>query len=343
MGGAERVTIELALTQRREGLDAQILSLGSEQDFLVDAVKERGIPLSVSENTPNRFRRYAGILRTAKKFDVVHCHSPRALLYLSPIVPLFAGKRFIYTRHGLEPLSAAKWIFMHKVLHPFIYCVTFVTQSGCEVFKTQHKWDEAKLRVINNGVFVPENYSVSKKYPVRFGSVGRMVALKGQPILLEAVKLLAQELGESAKSRFTLKFFGGGPLESQLRDQAAAFTPGLVEFCGEQSDLEKIYQSIDVLIVASQSEGLSMVIMEAMARGRPAIATDVGGNSTLVKNFETGLLIPFGSAAQLASAMRNILNNPELIEEYGVNARELIKNDFSLVNTHRDYLKCYVD
>ena len=119
--------------------------------------------------------------------------------------------------------------------------------------------------------------------------------------------------------------------------------PGLIEFFGESTDVEKIYNGIDVIVVASQSEGLSMVIMEAMARAKPAIATDIGGNSNLVHDGKTGILVPYGSAEALAAAMREILADLDLVEKYGMEARELIKKNFSLMNTHRAYLNCYAD
>jgi len=342
-GGAERVTIELAQTQRKNGLDAQILSLGSEQDFLVESVRERNIPFSVVGSPKNRLSRYRKILSIIKRFDVVHCHSPRALLYIAPIVPLFSHKRIIYTRHGLEPLLAAKWKLLHRYIQPFINWATFVTQSGYDVFSVNHHWNPDKLQVIQNGVFVPDEVNVNNELPLRFGSVGRMVELKGQPIFLDALEILAKEFGDEASRMFSVRFFGSGPLESELRQIAEEKIPGLAEFCGEEPEVAKIYNGIDVLVVASRSEGLSMVIMEAMARAKPAVATDVGGNGTLVIHGRTGLLVPYGSPQLLADALKSLVSNHELVEQYGVEARKLIKNKFSLNATHKAYLACYVE
>tara|TARA_R110002073_G_scaffold220729_3_gene380888 strand:- start:1357 stop:2424 length:1068 start_codon:yes stop_codon:yes gene_type:complete len=341
VGGAERVTIALAQLQRQEGLDAQILCLGSDQDFLVETLQDIGIPLTVSEIGESRFKRYPQILKTLKKFDVVHIHSPRVLIYIAPLVPLFAEKKIIYTRHGVESLSSIKWKLLHKAMSPFVNYVTCVAQSGYDVFKEKHNWNADKMVVINNGVPVQDEFSLPEKLPIRFGSVGRMVELKGQPILLEAVKLLAEEFGDEASSKFTLGFYGGGPLESQLHSEAADIQPGIVEFYGELTDVEQIYDGIDVLVVASQSEGLSMVIMEAMARAKPAIATDVGGNGNLVYDGKTGLLVPYGSAEALADAMRKTIQDLDLVKQYGVEARNMINENFSLLNAHRAYLKCY--
>lgn len=342
LGGAERVTIELAKVQRQENLDAQILSLGSNEDFLVAAVNSRNIPLWVSESGNSRFSRYRQISKILGRFDVLHIHSPLALQFIAPVIPIFSGKTIVYTRHGLATLKTLKLKTMHQVLRPFITYATFVTESGRDVFVNHHPWNPSKLKVIHNGVFVPDTFTVADKYPVRFGSVGRMVALKGQRFLIEAASMLTKKMDENSGQSYVIKFYGSGPLEPALKEQAHTLPPDMVEFCGEEPDLDRIYENIDVLVVTSESEGLSMVIIEAMARGIPVIATNVGGNSTLVQHEETGELITYGNAEELTETMFRFLSDFELIKNYGEAARNLILSRFSLRDTHLAYLECYI-
>lgn len=341
LGGAERFTVALANTQCQDGLDAQIFNLGSEDDFLVEEVKSQKIPLISREFEVTRIKHYLRLRKIMQKFDVIHIHSPRTLHHLASVIPFCSKKRFIYTRHGLYPLDSLSWKILHKLMNRYIDQATFVTQAGCEVFTKTHKWPKNKLTVIENGAFVPETYTVSQKSPIRFGSVGRMVELKGQSILLEAISTLVTGDNGLQEDSFALNFYGSGPLEAELQVLSKAFPEGLVTFCGQEKDIDKIYENIDVLVVASQSEGLSMVIIEAMARGIPVIATDVGGNPTLVKNNETGLLVPYGSSEALVSAMITMLTDVNSKEAFGKSARELIKEKFSLFNTHLSYLACY--
>ena len=341
VGGAERVTMELVQVQRAQGLDAQILSLGSGQDFLIETAQAEGIPVTVSATENSRWSRYREILAHVKKFDVVHVHSPRALIFIAPLVPLFTNTRVIYTRHGLEALASLKWKLLHIAMRPFIDYITFVAHSGRDAFMANHRWNKDKTRVVSNGVYVSNKPAPAVSRPVRFGSVGRMVELKGQPILLDAVAALAEKFGEASPEMFRLLFFGAGPMEPTLREQASKLPPGIVEFCGEVPDVDAIYEQIDVLVVASRSEGLSMVIMEAMARAKPAVATDVGGSSTLVKTDQTGTLVPYGDSNILCEAMEQLVNNTELVERYGQAAIELIRAEFSLENAHHCYLECY--
>lgn len=339
LGGAERVTLELADLQRREGLDAQILSLGSAEDFLVQQVNASGIPLHVLSAKMSRLQRYRKAYQLARQFQVLHIHSPRGLRYLLPVLFFLKHKTMIYTRHGMDPLNSAKWKVIHRIARRCVDQVTFVNHQGRDVFMSNHHWPSDRLRVITNGVYIPEVVDKQTSSIIRFGSVGRMVKLKGQAILLEAVALLHQRKGR--EHPFVLKFFGTGPMEPALKEQSASMTQGLVEFHGEVTDQNAIYAGLDVLVVASESEGLSMVIIEAMARGIPVVATDVGGNPTLVKPDLTGILVAYGDARALADAMEALLTNRELIAELGGKAQQMIANDFSLQKTHEAYLTCY--
>lgn len=341
LGGAERFTVGLAKIQREEGLDAQIFNLGTQQDFLVEEVQAQQIPLINRKNGDTRLQHYQHLKRIMKLFDIIHIHSPRTLQHLAFVIPFCSKQRFIYTRHGISPLGSFSWKFLHKFIYRFIDQATFVTQSGRDIFVRYHKWPLEKLQVIENGAYIPESFSISRELPIRFGSVGRMVGLKGQKIVLEAIKNLVTGEKGLGKESIALNFFGSGPLEVELKSSSNDLPENLVKFWGEEQDIDKIYENIDVLIVASRSEGLSMVIIEAMARGIPVIATDVGGNPTLVKDEETGLLITYGNPELLAEAMSTLISETHLIETYGESARELIKLNFSLFNTHLAYLSCY--
>ena len=341
LGGAERFAVGLAQIQRQEGVNAQVFNLGSDRDFLVQEIESQKIPLLNINSADARIKHYRRLCKIIGQFDVVHIHSPHTLRHLALVIPFFSHTRFIYTRHGLYPLKSIYWKMLHKFIRRFIHKATFVTQSGCDVFVKYHNWPKSKLQIIENGAFVPESYTISTEKPVRFGSVGRMIELKGQLILMEALKILASKSSVENDKVFALNFFGSGPLESRLSDIAKELPDNLVTFHGQEKNIDKIYENIDVLVVASESEGLSMVIIEAMARGIPVIATDVGGNPTLVKNAETGLLIPYGSATALAQAMQVVLGKPDLIKTYGVAARQLVVEKFSLLNTQRAYQVCY--
>ncbi|PCJ27276.1 MAG: hypothetical protein COA96_03575 [SAR86 cluster bacterium] len=345
LGGAERFVVELAQFQRKEKLDAQILCLGSESNFLVSEVRNRKIPLTISEIGFNRFKRYIQILSIVRQFDAVHIHSRGSLRFISPLLPFFFRTKVIYTRHGLDPQNSVTLKLLYSVLRPFIHYITFVTKTGHDVFVKNHHWNNSKLLVIHNGIHVSDDYSKGSKHAakntIRFGSVGRMIALKGQSILLDATVKTLQSIKGSDEHKFVVNFFGSGPLETLLKEQSKTIGKDVITFFGEKSDLDEIYECIDVLVVASSSEGLSMVIIEAMARGIPVIATEVGGNPSLVYDGITGILIPYGCSKSMAEAMTKLIYHIDYIEKYGLAAQELIRSKFTLQQTHLAYLECY--
>jgi glycosyltransferase involved in cell wall biosynthesis len=104
-----------------------------------------------------------------------------------------------------------------------------------------------------------------------------------------------------------------------------------------------VYKTIDILVQSSLGEGLPMTLLEAMSLGKPIIATDVGATSELIHNNETGLLIPRGSSADLAAALRTLLKDESLRKRCGENARRVVGVDFSLEKMLSSYRMIYED
>jgi L-malate glycosyltransferase len=343
LGGAERFVIDLSRLQRQQGINASILSFGATDDTLVSEARTQQIPLTISNSLSNRLGQYKRFYHLFSKVDVIQIHSPFALRFLAPLIPLFPSKKFIYTRHGLAPLTSPKWRRLHKMMRLFLHRVSFVTDAGLDSFKQNYPWAPPKLCVIENGVYVPELKRSTVARPIRIGSVGRMVPLKGQQFLVEAIRLLETNPSLQASTQpYQLHFFGSGPVESDLKAQAATLNhPERISFHGIVIERDQIYKNIDVLVVSSETEGLSLAVMEAMAHGIGVVATNVGGNPRLVFPGKTGTLVPYGDAQALAAALLSLINNPVLLAEYGQNAHDFIKQNYSLETTHKSYLACY--
>jgi glycosyltransferase involved in cell wall biosynthesis len=105
---------------------------------------------------------------------------------------------------------------------------------------------------------------------------------------------------------------------------------GRVIFTGQRQDVSEILRDVDIVVHPSLTEGLSNVILEAMAAGLPVVATRVGGNPELVQEGRTGLLIPPKDEDALASAIACLLDNPQAARKFGEAARERIIREFSI-------------
>ena len=337
LGGAESLVIELSRLQRKNGLNVEIISLGNDSDHFAEKAKTYDIPVSCL-NQMNIWQRNLALYRRFAEADVVHIHSPWGLRHSFFALLLQRNPRVIYTRHGNGYYANVVWRNIHALLEGRIHAITFVSAAGPKIFQRWHQWPEEKIHVIENGVAIPDNIKtpVSIPHKLRLGSVGRMVALKSQDDLLKAASLLSTE----NRTAIEIHFFGNGECEAELRNLSHEKQLPAI-FHGSVSDINYIYDHIDVLIVTSQNEGLSMAIMEAMARRITVIATEVGGNPSLVKDRQNGFLIPYGKPEQLAKCIEQLLVKPELLTQFGDNGLQRIRNEYSLEKTAEAYSELY--
>jgi glycosyltransferase involved in cell wall biosynthesis len=123
---------------------------------------------------------------------------------------------------------------------------------------------------------------------------------------------------------------GDGPLRGEIEAEAKSLGIGEhVLFLGDRRDVSAVLASMDVAVLTSDSEGLSNVILEAMAAGVPVVAYDVGGNRELV-NSERGAIIPAGDEEEFATSVGRMLDQPALRETLAGNARAFAEEKFSL-------------
>ena len=162
--------------------------------------------------------------------------------------------------------------------------------------------------------------------------VGRIEPLKGVDTLLHAMQYL-KESGEMPREIYMSVIGGdpGKPRETRhaeleklmaLRDELGL--SDLVAFLGrrDQETLHRYYAAADVVVMPSHYESFGMVALEAMACGTPVIATDVGGLSQLVRDGETGFLVPGMDLVALAESLGKVLSDKKLRERLGKQASE---------------------
>lgn len=336
IGGAERFVIDLCRVQKNNGLTPAVLSLGEKQEPLELECQKSNIPVA----------RYSGplwlkLLRVfwlLRGYDVLHIHTQHGLKFIRHILPLLNIK-IIYTRHGASPLSAPHWKALHQKMKKYVDNVTFVSQEGADIFHHHHGWAETPSHVIDNGAIInPVSKKKANSQVLRIGSVGRMVALKSQISLLKAVVVLPKEVQE----KIEINFFGDGPCMEDLQAYQKKFLPAVnVNFHGMVNDRELIYSSFDVLVVTSETEGLSMVIIEAMANGIPVIASNVGGNPKLVLSEQTGWLFEYQDNERLAGIIMQLFEQPELLKMYGDKAFHYVSENFSIDAAAEKYDQLY--
>ncbi|RLF06421.1 MAG: hypothetical protein DRK00_01640 [Thermoprotei archaeon] len=192
---------------------------------------------------------------------------------------------------------------------------------------------EDKLLVLPNGINVEEldkhrplegersRYALPWEKIVFFA--GRHVYEKGVDVLLEAARII---LSRRRDVKFVIA--GDGPMRLHLMWLASRYGLGdKVFFTGRLRDdeLYRAYKLADIVVIPSRYEPFGIVALEAMASGKPVVASNVGGLSEVVVNGETGLLVPPEDPEALARAIEELLENPRLAEEMGVRGRRRVE------------------
>jgi glycosyltransferase involved in cell wall biosynthesis len=130
---------------------------------------------------------------------------------------------------------------------------------------------------------------------------------------------------------------GGGRRIEEMRHLAGSLgLAGQVHFLGQRQDVPDLLQAMDIFILPSYSEGVSLALLEAMAAGRPVIATAVGGTPEVVTDGVTGLLIPPQDPEALARALERMLAEPAWARQLGDQARHHVEANFSLDRLGRE-------
>jgi len=153
---------------------------------------------------------------------------------------------------------------------------------------------------------------------------------------------LIEQLPEPIKSQVNLSFYGTGPLLEKNQALAKAKIPTVeVNFKGFVTDRNEIYQNTDILIVTSETEGLSLAVLEALASGTPVIASNVGGNPELVRNGDNGLLYEYADYTALATCIMQLLEDKALYQTYSKESIKLYQENFSMAQCAQQYLLSY--
>src|SRR5437762_3244861 len=168
--------------------------------------------------------------------------------------------------------------------------------------------------------------------------VGRLDAQKDFPTFLRAAAMIAADFPD-------VDFLVVGEGEEQAALEAIARRLGLgarVVFTGLRHDVPRLLAAVDVLVLTSLYEGFPNVLLEAMATGAVAVATDVGGCRELVTSGETGLLVPPRAPAAVAAAVGRVLRDPALARRLATAARQRVEGAFSIDVMARRTMDAYL-
>ena len=346
VGGLERIVVDMTLALAEQGHQMSVVALRGGGP-LEKPLTSAGIEVHLLECGDGIKLEYLRRLRaTLKKLgpDLVHSHGEAALFYcganrLLSLAGLTTKFAHVHSRHGYEDVSA-KGIWRNRLSHAGCDAVVCVSKDLAEHCQTNEKVSASKLHTVINGVNLAPYRTLSdlpyKEHAPVICHVARLAPVKNQGLLLDAFSKLLKRMPGAH-----LSIVGDGPERDRLTAQTDSLgITAAVTFHGETSDVPSKLQEGHIFCLSSDSEGTPVSVIEALAAGRPVVATQVGGLPALIPK-EAGALAPKGDADALADALTRVYADETTYVQYTNGARQAPAGQHDAQAMLKDYLQIY--
>lgn len=355
VGGTETQAVELACRLDPQRYEATLGCLRARGPLLSQLQDSR---VQVREFYPqggvDSVRGIQELLRLAwflyrGGFDIFHSHDLWSNLMGVPAAWLARVPAILCSRRDLGHLDwyqTGKRSWLRRI-QSFSDMVVVNASAIRDRLITEEGLMPTKVRVIHNGIAIEKfKHAVCDRARLFPGvGDGKLVVLvgnmrsdvKGHAWLIAAAPAILREF---PKTYFVLVGDGNQRSELERRVRELGLQPNFL-FLGNRGDVPEILACCDMAVLPSKAEGFSNALLEYMASGLPVVATGVGGNVELVRDNETGLLIPPGDEAALAGAILRLLRDPELARDLAESGRDYVRQTFSYERLLLDVDKLY--
>ncbi len=330
-GGAEIYAMTVASRLDKSRFTALMCAV-DQGGAIEGEVKNHGLPYFIMNRRAGIDWRLFGRLHRLfrrQQIDVLQTHHFNQLFYSAPGAKL-RGIRILHTEHDVE---LAKKPRLRLALKALSFCCDKMIAIGDEIAQMYRDLGipESKIEIIRAGVELSTFHQTQAE--ARQGLnlephhrvaiiVARLFPEKNHRLLLNAFADAAQNNDD-----FRLLIAGEGTEENALRAQIESLNlTAKVQMLGVRRDVPRLLAASDVFVLSSDREGLPIAVLEAMAAARPVIATAVGNVPDVVRDGETGRLIPPGDIAALAEALNDLLSDASRSEILGAAAREAVRD-----------------
>jgi glycosyltransferase involved in cell wall biosynthesis len=340
--GGERYLLALATELDRKRFELAVVVPGPgplvERLHALDVETAR-VPLDARLVSPAAF---LGLVRALERLRpaIVQSHGARSNVY-TRLAARYAGVPVVLStvHNSLFDYDVPGWrrtlyVLAERLTSPLADRIVAVSAAIARDLVERYGIAAARTLVVRNGIdawaFRParEPAAVRADLGVAAGRrlvvmAGRMTPQKGWDVLLEAAARLA-----AARSDLAWVLVGDGPLRPALTRRAAELAVA-AHFTGACADMADVLGCADVVVLASRSEGLPFTLLEAMALGKPVVATRVGGVPEVVEEGRSGRLVPREDPAALATAIADVLEAPDAAA-MGARGRARVEAEFTL-------------
>ena len=355
--GTERHMLDLAGGLVGQGIEvtlccpaqSALAERGRRAGHTVEFIEKRGRILDLAAA-----RQLAAMLRS-RKIDLLHAHNSRTAL-ASVMAVLLAGRgHAVATQHFIEPGrfqsgALSRWVrgVGHFFVNSRLHHVIAISRAVANAARRRGDVPTERLTVALNGIAEPARPSATDGVAIR-ASLG--IPAEAPMIVcaarLEPEKDIATLITAMREVATTLPLVrcvitGDGSqrplLEAQIKRAGLA---GTVHFTGFRPDAPAIIAAGDVFVMPSLAEPFGLVLLEAMALGKPIVATRVGGPTEIVVDRETGLLAPPAAPPALAAAIVALLRDPKRRAAMGRRGRERYERRFTADRMAREIVAVY--
>ena len=332
ISGSEAYLLQLLPDLRERGWDVRFLMLHEDEPGaweFAQALTERGVPLDDirlrADVDPIAFGEVVAHLARVRP-RVLHTHLVHADVYGQLAGTIARVPLRLSTKHGFNEFREGRWFGLaDRSVGSLAHVHIAISQGLAQYLAETEGFDEEDFEIVHYGISARDGTSTYTGAEPRLLCIGRLIPIKGHLVLLRA---LAQ-----ARSRVPgamLDLAGRGPLEPALKAYARELgLEDAVRFLGFVSPVQRAVEDAAIVVVPSLGEGFGMVALEAMERGRPVIASAVGGLPEIVVDGETGLVVPSGDAEALAEAIVALAGDLERAAAMGAAGRERALAEFT--------------
>jgi glycosyltransferase involved in cell wall biosynthesis len=339
LGGTEKQVVLLAQGLRARGIDVHVL-LMFEGGPREGALRAAGVPVTHlgfasgaagARMVPANAIAFARLVRHLRRLRpaVLHAFLFHSYVTAAPAARLAGVRVLVAGRRSLGDFKRGRHVMLavERVATGMTDLLVANAEAVAEDTRRQEKVSPDKIITVYNGLpdsaFAPAAPTVIDTTAPVVLCIANLKPDKGHRYLIDAVARLRDQ-----NLPTTLALVGDGPQRRALEAQAARLDTD-VRFLGTRTDIEPLLARAQVVALPSLHEGMSNAVMEAMAAGRPVVATDVGGTGELLR--DRGVLVPPSDGAALAEGIGRVLRDPGLAERLAARARA-----WSLQHLHVD-------
>jgi glycosyltransferase involved in cell wall biosynthesis len=321
MGGADQQLLSAAQVLRTRGHEVLIVSLTPLGPMGLEArsvgLHTESLEMRRAVPDPRGLVRLVRLVR-AWRPDVVHSHMVHANLMARALRLLVPVPVLVSTIHNIYE-GGPLWMAAYRMTNGLVDHMTIISQAAADRFITEGIVPRELLTVVPNGIDtdrlrnVPSDARESLRRSIGLGlefvwlAVGRFEVAKDYPNMLRGFARV-----RARHPQAVLLLVGRGSLQQETEALTQELgLAGAVRFLGVRSDVPVVMSAADGYVMSSAWEGMPMVLLEAAAAGLPIVATMAGGNHEVVRNEETGFLVPTRDPEALALAMLRLMGLSE--------------------------------